>query len=525
MVRRFRWRPRVLVVRAAAHRVLARRGVRRVSWRLAVVVLALVGAALGLAVAGTTTSNVGPVKAKFSLRPSASMQGGTTVNIPPLGSMHLDTNRAPVELSATVTDINTDAARRLMSDPGQIKNLEKHLTHDVNDALIAVVARSLLAALVGAAVLTFVVTRRWKASVAAAGIALAAAAASAGTAWETWNSKAIAEPHYSGLLTRAPTMVGNVQEIVTRFGKYSTELAQLVTNMSRLYGVTSTLPIFSPSSGTVAVLHISDIHENPEAWDVVNTISKEFNVDIVVDTGDLTDHGTPVENPITDNIGLLGKPYIFIKGNHDSAATVRAVAAQPNATVLDASSITIDGLRIYGIGDPRFTPDKESDAQESLITQNGAALAERVAGAMPPKIDILLVHDPAEGTASAGEVPLILAGHLHKRDVLHLKGGTTLFVEGSTGGAGLRGLEHETPTPLEASVLYFSTTTHQLVAYDEITVGGLGLTSVSVDRHIVAKSAQADAASTPSSSPGPSQAPSTGPSPGTSPGTSPAGSP
>ncbi len=62
-----------------------------------------------------------------------------------------------------------------------------------------------------------------------------------------------------------------------------------------------------------------------------------------------------------------------------------------------------------------------------------------------------------------------------------------MLVEGSTGGAGLRGLEGDQPTPLECTVLYIDRQTHKLQAYDEITVGGLGTSSVRIDRHVVAK--------------------------------------
>ena len=58
------------------------------------------------------------------------------------------------------------------------------------------------------------------------------------------------------------------------------------------------------------------------------------------------------------------------------------------------------------------------------------------------------------------------------------------MVEGSTGGAGLRGLQGETPTPLEMSVLYFDTS-HVLQAYDQITLGGTGESQVTLDRHLI----------------------------------------
>jgi hypothetical protein len=62
---------------------------------------------------------------------------------------------------------------------------------------------------------------------------------------------------------------------------------------------------------------------------------------------------------------------------------------------------------------------------------------------------------------------------------------TRLLVEGSTGGAGLRGLQGDEPKPLQASVLYFDPDTRELVAYDRISVQGLGETGATIDRHIL----------------------------------------
>ena len=74
---------------------------------------------------------------------------------------------------------------------------------------------------------------------------------------------------------------------------------------------------------------------------------------------------------------------------------------------------------------------------------------------------------------------------------------TRLMVEGSTGGAGLRGLESTEPLPLALSVLYFDKT-HTVAAYDDIKVGGTGQTQVALERHIVK----------PPTKPGPSASPS-----------------
>ena len=103
-------------------------------------------------------------------------------------------------------------------------------------------------------------------------------------------------------------------------------------------------------------------------------------------------------------------------------------------------------------------------------------------------------------------MPLVLAGHVHHRQVSVLDKGTRLMVEGSTGGAGLRGLEGEKPTPLECTVLYLDQRSGTLLAYDEITLGGLGQSEVTIQRTVVT-----DAASPATSTPTPQTATSSPP--------------
>ena len=157
-----------------------------------------------------------------------------------------------------------------------------------------------------------------------------------------------------------------------------------------------------------------------------------------------------------------------------------------NVTVLDNSEATVAGLRFAGIGDPRFTPNKTAQpsggGDDKLLADVRRAAGHD--GAATRNADVAVIHDPAMSGPLFGHVPLILAGHLHHRDV-QTGNGTLMLTQGSTGGAGLRGLEGTEPLPLDASILYFDATTHKLIAYDDVTVGGLGLTSVQIQRHAV----------------------------------------
>jgi hypothetical protein len=119
-----------------------------------------------------------------------------------------------------------------------------------------------------------------------------------------------------------------------------------------------------------------------------------------------------------------------------------------------------------------------------MLEETGEGLAEFVEG-LPEPPAVAMVHDPEQAPPLDGVVPLVLAGHTHEREVTRLDGGTLLMVEGSTGGAGLRALQGEFPEPLTCTVLYLDPGTGGLTAYDEITLGGLGQTQVTIEREVV----------------------------------------
>lgn len=62
-----------------------------------------------------------------------------------------------------------------------------------------------------------------------------------------------------------------------------------------------------------------------------------------------------------------------------------------------------------------------------------------------------------------------------------MEDGTVELTQGSSGGAGLRTLDGDQPLPLQMSVLHFDRD-GALLAVDDITIGGLGQRSVTVER-------------------------------------------
>ncbi|MBK3602663.1 metallophosphoesterase [Streptomyces sp. MBT54] len=481
---------------------------------LAVVVL---GAWLGLLAVGSIRTPVGPMDTNMTLRPS--LTGGSKINVAPLGALELDSHIAPLRLDVDVDRLDPERSQALVDQPERFSGLEDEVTRDVAAGTKELAVRSCVAVISGATALGLVVYRRPRRALAAGGLALTLLAASGVSAYATWNPKSVLEPKFSGLLSSAPSLVGDARSIVTEFDMYQQELARLVTNVTKLYDATSSLPVYQPDPGTIRALHVSDIHLNPAAWHIIASLVEQYEIDVIIDSGDTMDHGSAAENGFLDPIRDLGAPYVWVRGNHDSTVTQDYLEKFRNVRVLDdGKAVNVGGLRIAGTGDASFTPDRTGPGGNKAAAQlEGARLATalRDQERAGTPVDIAVAHDPNTARATDGTVPLVLSGHLHRRINEQLKLGTRLKVEGSTGGGGLRAVQNEKPEKVHASVLYLDRSTRRLQAWDEITLGGLGLTTAEVSRHLPEENLKKDSPGSPS--PTPSSA-SSSPSPTRSPG-------
>ncbi|MFF9902489.1 metallophosphoesterase [Streptomyces olivaceus] len=482
-------------------------------WTRAVglVAVVLLGAWLGLLVVGNVRVPVGPMNTTMTLRPS--LNGGTKINVSPLGALRLDSHVAPVRLDVNVDQLDPARAEALVDHPERLSGLQDEVAHDVGHGTLDLAVRSCAAVVTGATALGLVVYRRPRRALGAGGLALTLLLASGGTAYATWNPDSVLEPKFSGLLSSAPSLVGNARSIVTEFDVYQQELARLVTNVTKLYDVTSTLPAYQPDPTTIRVLHVSDIHLNPASWKIIASLVEQYKVNVIVDSGDTMDHGTAAENGFLDPVEDLGAPYVWVRGNHDSRGTQEYLRHLKNAHVLDdGRARTVAGLRFAGIGDPQYTPDRsKADGAEASQELAGARLAsalrDQTAAGTP--VDVAVAHEPSAAREVDGAVPLVLSGHLHHEDMEVMKYGTRLRIEGSTGGSGLRAVEGEHPDPIQASVLYLDRDTRRLQAWDQIKLGGLGLTTAEVSRHLPKENQPGATPSPSATSPSPALSPST----------------
>ncbi len=190
--------------------------------------------------------------------------------------------------------------------------------------------------------------------------------------------------------------------------------------------------------------------------------------------GDLTDAGSPLEARLVNRVTRLGKPFVFVSGNHDSDTLQRSLARR-GAVVLTENGrlgdnspdpiVDIKGLKVAGYSDPfeRRAGDGYADRFEpapSPTMQNAfTAWLQPLLG----RVDVVMVHQPAliaRALETLREQPppvrpiVFITGHTHSPAIDHTPGVTV--VNGGSVGAGGTGNLAE-PTDLGIARLIYST--------------------------------------------------------------------
>ena len=95
------------------------------------------------------------------------------------------------------------------------------------------------------------------------------------------------------------------------------ELGERVQTLARdLYTVLQDLETLGPLglvNADILALHVSDIHNNPVAYNFAKQVIDSFPVDFVMDTGDITDWGTALEAEITAPLGNWKSPICLFR--------------------------------------------------------------------------------------------------------------------------------------------------------------------------------------------------------------------
>lgn len=374
-------------------------------------------------------------------------RGRTTILIPPLGSIQAETHLTPLELHVTLRQVDLDVLAELLDGEDPSGRVAVAAASVLRRFVLRVLGLAVLGGALGAALAG---RRRAMELGRAAAVGLLTLGLLLGVSHLTYDRQAFATARYTGAIRAAPWMLGLFDETLARVKELGDRLEFLAQNLFELFGRLDELEALGRVKGDARLLLVSDIHNNAAALDFVGQVARSFAVHAVVDAGDLTDFGSPLESLLVDRIATLGVPYLLAPGNHEAPPVLGALR-ELGVVVMDGRPVEVAGLSVLGFADPAAAttdPAPSGDGVDELAERIARTLEE-----LPEPPFLLVVHNPAVANRFAGAVPVIVSGHLHALAVWE-EGGSVLLNPGTTGAAGLRGLTARGELPMSLILLY-----------------------------------------------------------------------
>lgn len=435
-------------------------------------IIAVFGAGIAVTAFGANSYRWRAFTIRVGVRPS--LAGMSLLEVPPLGEVTAHTHRTPLLLYARLDAVSFDDLKRLALSSTPRATLERELRRFANRSAIDFAVRLLGWGAAGALLAPLLLrsrrTREWLGAPVIGALSVTVVLLMTRA---TFRPEAFQKhPTFRGSLQQAPWAISLVQNAVSNSEALGARLRNVSVNLQALYGrIGAAAADPAGDEGTVRILHISDIHNNPAAIAFVKDLAQKFKASAVIDTGDLSDFGTPLEAQAAQGLRSLGIPYVFVAGNHDSNATMQAVEKNLGGIVLRQgdSPITVAGLRVIGSPDPAANRSGAGDVNTSAdsLRQAGEALLSDFRSSQPPP-DIVCVHNPRQAEPLQGVASVILCGHMHTPSV-KTEGGTVICNAGTTGAAGERYFERPEGVPFSAAVLHFSLAQPKAVGSDTTT--------------------------------------------------------
>jgi len=209
----------------------------------------------------------------------------------------------------------------------------------------------------------------------------------------------------------------------------------------------------TPVAGAPRVTIASDLHNNFISLPILERAAGNGPV---LFPGDLSDRGSPLETALVARVAEIGRPFVFVTGNHDSDRSAQELADDGAIVLTDLGRLKrggrygrvindIAGMRVAGYSDPfqrraaenyrdRFEPEPSEEQLEAFATWLRPLVG---------KVDVVMVHEPALIEKALEELEIVppeepivfVVGHTHKPELTRSEN-VTVINGGSIGGGG-----------------------------------------------------------------------------------------
>ncbi|RJX24676.1 MAG: hypothetical protein C4554_08660 [Dethiobacter sp.] len=369
--------------------------------------------------------------------------GRTFIHFPPLGKIIAPTHIPPLDFHLTLKNINLEEMSEFIGNFSQTGFWPEKIIREIKINIIKYITSLLLLAffLGMASILLWTRHNINKKEMFWAGLVnILVLLFFLTVALLSFNMTAFSRAEYEGILEAAPWVLSTLQEGIGVIENIGIQFMEVVENISFLHKEIEKNNPLVENKDTKRILHVSDIHNNPAAFDFIQRIVETFDVEMIIDTGDLVDYGTLLEMELFSQFFTnIDIPYIFIPGNHESPLVVEQLKKIKNVTVLEEGIIEIAGLNIAGIADPASYSTAMVVADDTAMENTAKKLHEIVNGA--ERADIIAAHNPEFFKYLRNNNYILLGGHQHKP---YIKKGEN-YIEinaGTTGASGIRGLKN-----------------------------------------------------------------------------------
>lgn len=426
----------------------------RLSGIIKIALIGIVGALILVSL--LSTQNITIQALDFSLGLQIFDKGYTVIDIPPLGTIRARTHQMPLMFRISLRNINLDRLGELVAaqEPELIfAEMENTLRKQITLFVIRTIAVSFLGGF-GAG---YLLLRRLKASLLAGLAGLLAFGILIGSAVLTYDETAFREPEFEGIVEAAPWLMGVAEEAMVAVQDLDDKLKVVSDNLLVLF---DSLRYLGGGGGTVdgelKILHVSDIHNNPIAVSLIKQMALAFEADLIIDTGDATDYGTPLEADLSSAIAEVNLPWLFVPGNHDSPAVIATLQALDNVFVLEEDVIYLEDLDIAvaGVADPASQSTAMAVRPKEEYKLAAARLRSRIEEAAGPP-SIIIAHHIYLIEEFTDYYAILLHGHSHRINI-RTEENALVLDPGTTGGAGIRGLMTRDELPFSMILLHLN---------------------------------------------------------------------
>lgn len=240
---------------------------------------AVTGALLSVMLFGKMSFHMQALQFEASLRLSG--QGITVISVPPAGTISANTHRTPLKLSLTLQHADADLFKIMTTDPVKSGDMLVKATQQVKRSATIYTLRLLFLAVTGGLFGVFLLKRRRITEYVTGALAgLFVVAVLIAATYGTYQPKAFLNPRFQGALEVAPLAIGVAEETILKLDRLGDRMRLVAGELYRLFEKADTLNPLGRAEGDVKVLHVSDIHNNPAAFDMIKKIVSLFNIDL-----------------------------------------------------------------------------------------------------------------------------------------------------------------------------------------------------------------------------------------------------